>query len=45
MQLTFKQLTQRPDPGLLDHVRTQLAKLEQLITIDSAHITLHRNPG
>lgn len=45
MQLTFKQLTQRRDPGLLDHVRTKLAKLEELITIHSAHITLRRNPS
>ncbi|MBP7946853.1 MAG: HPF/RaiA family ribosome-associated protein [Verrucomicrobia bacterium] len=45
MQLTFKQLTHRPDPGLLDYVRTKLTKLEELITIDSAHITLRRNPS
>lgn len=45
MKLTFKQLTQRPDPGLLDYVRTRLTKLEELIAIDSAHITLRRNPS
>lgn len=45
MTLTFKQLTQRPDPGLLDYVRTRLEKLDELIAIDSAHITLRRNPS
>lgn len=45
MNLTFKQLTQRPDPGLLDYVRTKLTKLEELITIHFARITLRRNPS
>jgi len=45
MKLTFKQLTQRPDPGLLGYVRIRLEKLDELIAIDSAHITLRRNPS
>lgn len=45
MQLTFKKLTRRPDPGLSDYVRTKLAKREELITIDSARVALRRNPS
>ncbi len=45
MQLTFKQLTQRPDPVLAEYVRGKLAEIERLVKIDGAHIALRRNPN
>ncbi len=45
MKLIFKQLAERPNPALAEHVRGQLAKLEERIAIESAHIALLRNPS
>ena len=44
MILTFTQLVPEPEPDLEDYVRAKLARLETVITIKSAHVTLLQSP-
>lgn len=46
MLLMINQPDQEPDPAVMAHVRTKLARLETLLSIRSAHVTLcpHSQP-
>jgi len=44
MILTFTQLVPEPEPDLADYVRAKLVRLETVITIKAAHVTLLQSP-